>query len=80
MILRIRVKPHAPVDALAMSADGTWVARVKAVPVDGKANEALLALVARHFGCRRTAVTLRSGAGARQKLVEIDDRALPPRA
>ncbi len=80
MILKLKVKPNARVDALEQAADGTWVARVKAQPIDGKANEALLKLVARHFGCRVADVTLRSGAGGRQKLVEIDDRALPSRA
>jgi uncharacterized protein YggU (UPF0235/DUF167 family) len=40
--------------------------------MDGKANEELLSLVARHFGCSRSAVSLRSGAAARTKLVRIE--------
>ncbi len=52
--------------------DGTWLARVKAPPVDGKANAALIELVAESFGVRKAQVTIKSGAGARLKLVQID--------
>ncbi|MGZ8702617.1 MAG: DUF167 domain-containing protein, partial [Gaiellaceae bacterium] len=51
---------------------GGWLAQLKSPPVDGKANEELLALVARHFGCRRSAVSLKSGASARTKIVRIE--------
>lgn len=71
MILRIKVKPNARVSSLEQESDGTWVAKVKAAPVDGKANEELVALVAECLGCRKSAVTIKSGAGARMKLVEV---------
>jgi uncharacterized protein YggU (UPF0235/DUF167 family) len=38
--------------------------------VDGKANQALIALVAKH-SCRRSAVTIRSGGAGRLKWVQI---------
>ena len=72
MILRIKVKPNARISSLEQQADGTWLARVKAPPVDGKANEELVALVAERLGCRRSAIAIKSGAGARMKLVEVD--------
>jgi uncharacterized protein (TIGR00251 family) len=53
--------------------DGTWLAEVKAPPIDGQANEELIGLVARHFGRRRAQVSVKSGASGRRKLVEIDD-------
>ena len=71
MILRIKVKPNARVASLEQEPDGTWIAKVKAAPVDGKANEELVALVARRLGCRKSAVTIKSGAGARMKMVEV---------
>jgi uncharacterized protein (TIGR00251 family) len=46
---------------------------VKAPPVDGKANEALIALVAGHFGVRKAQVSIKSGASSRLKLVSIAD-------
>lgn len=71
--LQIKVKPNSRASALEQAADGTWVARVKSPPVDGKANAELVELVAAHFGCRKSAVVIRSGASGRMKLVRIEE-------
>ena len=71
--LRVRVKPNARVAELLREEDGSYVARVKAPPVEGKANEALVALVAEAFGVRKAQVTISRGAASRIKLVVIDD-------
>ena len=71
-VLRIQVKPRSRVEELVALADGSYVARVKAPPVDGKANAAVLELVARHFGVRKAQVTLKSGASSRIKLFQLD--------
>jgi uncharacterized protein len=71
--LRIKVKPGSREDALVEQGDGTWLARVKAPPVDGKANAALIALVAAHFGLRKAQVSIRSGASGRTKLVQLGE-------
>ena len=70
-ILRILVKPRARKSELEQLDDGDWIARVKAPPVDGKANKELLVLVARHFGTRKTNVTIKSGTSGRIKIVHI---------
>jgi uncharacterized protein (TIGR00251 family) len=72
LIIQVKVKPNARVSALEPAEGGTWLARLKAAPVEGKANEELIALVARHFGCRKSAVSIKAGASARTKLVRID--------
>ena len=71
--LRLKVKPGSREEALSELADGSWLARVKAPPVDGKANAALIALVAAHFGKRKAQVSIRSGASGRMKLVQVED-------
>jgi uncharacterized protein YggU (UPF0235/DUF167 family) len=71
--LQLKVKPNARESSLAQQPDGTWLAKVKAPPVDGKANAAVIALVAEHFGVPKSAVTIKSGAGARLKLGQIED-------
>ena len=71
-VIAVKVKPNSRVSLLAQVGGGAWLARLKSPPVDGKANEELLALVARHFGCRRSAVSLKSGASARTKLVRVE--------
>jgi uncharacterized protein YggU (UPF0235/DUF167 family) len=70
--ISVKVKPNARVSLLERIEGGTWVAQLKSPPVDGKANEELLALVAGHFGCRKSAVSLKSGASARTKLVRVE--------
>ena len=72
-ILKVKVKPGARAEDITQLEDGTWLAAVKAPPVDGKANAALIALVAKHFGLRKAQVSIRSGASGRMKLVELED-------
>jgi uncharacterized protein len=71
--LQVKVKPGSRDEALVEQDDGTWLARVKAPPVDGKANAALIALVAAHFGLRKAQVSIKSGASARMKRVQIEE-------
>ncbi|TAK53830.1 MAG: DUF167 domain-containing protein [Gammaproteobacteria bacterium] len=72
MMIQVRVKPRSRTSALVQAADGTWLASVRAPPVDGEANAELVALVAKQFRCRRSAVSIRSGASGRLKLVRIE--------
>jgi len=52
--------------------DGTWLARVKSPPIDGRANHELIALVAEYFGCAQGSVSIKSGASGRCKLVRVE--------
>ncbi len=72
-VIEVRVKPNSRAESLEAQPDGSFVARVNAPPVDGRANEALIDLVAAHFGLRKAQVTIRSGAGARLKRLQLDD-------
>lgn len=72
-VITVKVKPNARASSLEQDASGNWMARLKAPPVDGKANDELIALVAGRFGCRKSAVSIRSGASARTKRIEIAD-------
>jgi uncharacterized protein (TIGR00251 family) len=71
-ILEIRVKPNSRQESLTMQPDGTWLAEIKAPPVDGKANAALIALVAQQLGCRRAQVSIKAGGSGRRKLVRVE--------
>ena len=70
-LLQVKVKPNARVSALLPAAEGPWTAQLKSPPVDGRANAELVALVAAHFGCGKSAVSVRSGAGGRMKWLKI---------
>ena len=72
-VVQIKVKPQSRVSSLSQAEDGSWLAQIKSLPVDGKANEELIALVAKQFGCAKSRVSIKSGAASKIKLVQIDD-------
>lgn len=85
--LRLKVQPKARREGIAGwtpeadGADGTgWVLKlsVGAPPEDGKANAAVIALLAKTLGVAKSAISVVSGATDRRKLVEIrgDERKL----
>jgi uncharacterized protein (TIGR00251 family) len=73
--LQIKVKPNAKVSKLVQMPDGSWQAKLKSPPVEGRANEELVALVAKHFNCRKAAVAIKTGASGRSKLVTVEKEA-----
>ena len=46
---------------MAQAEDGTWVAQIESLPVDGKANLELIDLVAAQMGCAKAAVSIKTG-------------------
>jgi uncharacterized protein len=78
-IIQVKVKPNARAAALQERPDGSWVAQVRSPPVDGRANEELIALVAERFAVPRSAVSIRSGRSGRMKLIRIESRPSGPR-
>ncbi len=72
MQLQVKVKPNSKKPGLEEQEDGSWIARVNAPPVDGKANEALIRIIADHFGVSKSSVTILSGAGSRNKRVNVE--------
>jgi len=70
-IIQVKVRPNARISALEETNDGLWLAQLKSPPVDGKANKELVTLIAQHFGCPQSAVSIKSGAAGRIKLVKI---------
>ncbi|MGI4792339.1 MAG: DUF167 domain-containing protein [Janthinobacterium lividum] len=69
--IQVKVKPNARVSLLEEAEGGLWLAQIKARPIDGKANEELVGLIAKQFGCRKSDVSIKSGASGRMKLVVI---------
>lgn len=68
--LAVRVVPRASRAALACE-QGALRARVMAPPVDGAANEAVIALLAARLRVPRRDITLREGATARLKVFTV---------
>lgn len=72
MELRVKVIPKSSRSEIAgVMDDGTLKVKVAAPPEKGKANAELCAVLARHYGVPRSAVTIVSGETATRKLVRI---------
>ncbi|MCR4283660.1 MAG: DUF167 family protein [Bauldia sp.] len=76
IVLGIRLTPKADRDAfagIAVLADGREVAkvRVRALPEDGAANDALVRLIARSLRLPKSAVNIVGGASQRLKQVRV---------
>lgn len=71
--IEVKVKPNAKESSLEKGDDGVWIARLKAPPVDGKANRELIALFAKEFGIRKAGVEIKTGAASRLKRVKLSD-------
>ena len=68
----IRLQPRASRTGFYGERDGVILARVNQPPVDGKANRALIGLVAKRLGIARSRVELVRGGSSRVKLLEIE--------
>jgi uncharacterized protein (TIGR00251 family) len=69
--LRLRVSPGAARGGVVGRHGDAWKIRVAAPPEDGRANEALLRLLAERLRLPRRDLELVSGHGARDKIVEL---------
>lgn len=72
VLLAVAVTPNAPRTKADGLHDGALRVRLNAPPVDGKANDALVAWLAAELGLPRRAVRLLRGETARRKQLEID--------
>jgi uncharacterized protein (TIGR00251 family) len=69
--LRLRVSPGASRAGVVGRHGEAWKVRVAAAPEGGRANEAVIRLLADTLSVPRDAVTLVSGHGGRDKVVEL---------
>ncbi|HOQ29005.1 MAG TPA: DUF167 domain-containing protein [Armatimonadota bacterium] len=69
--LRVRVQPRASRSEIVGWRDGVLQVRLTAPPVEGAANAACIELLADTLGVPKSAISLASGAHAREKLFRI---------
>ena len=72
MKIEIRVKPNSKVEEIIQEEHSLSV-KVKDPPVQGKANRAVIRLLAKHFGVPEGQVTILKGFTSRNKLIEVTD-------
>ncbi len=69
--LSVRVTPRSGRDAVKGTVGDQLAVAVSAPPEDGKANEAVLAVLANFLGVKRAAIDLIAGATSRSKRVRV---------
>jgi uncharacterized protein (TIGR00251 family) len=69
----VHVQPRASRNEIVGVHGAALKVRLQAPPVEGAANDALIALLAERLGVARSAVRVIGGTTSRAKTVEIDD-------
>jgi uncharacterized protein len=71
MKITIRVKPNARKNKVKQIDAGNYVVSVTAPPVEGKANEKVIEVLAEYFGKPKRCITLVRGETGKTKIIEI---------
>ncbi|MCU0417204.1 MAG: DUF167 domain-containing protein [Cytophagaceae bacterium] len=71
MFLSLKVKPNSSKDSLERDVQGHWVARIRAVPEKGKANDYLCAFLAAEWNLPRTNIDVVKGHRTSHKTIRI---------
>ena len=71
MKIEIKVIPGAKKNAITQE-EGRWKVHLSAPAVDGKANRALVDLLAEHFRVRKSQIEITKGLKSRHKTISIE--------
>ncbi len=75
MQIKVKVKPNSKIQKIESEADGSLTVYLKSPPVNGKANDELIKVLAKKFTLPKTSIRIKSGFNCRQKLIEIRELA-----
>ena len=70
-MVQVRVKPGSKKGDLVVESSSYLDVFLREKPIDGRANQALIAILAKHFSVNKEGVRIVSGSSSRIKLVEI---------
>jgi len=69
--IQVKVKPNSKSEEVSHEGD-SFVVKVKEPPREGRANRAVIRLLAQHFGVPQSQVKILSGFKSKNKVVEIE--------
>jgi uncharacterized protein (TIGR00251 family) len=72
ILIDVRVIPRAATSAIAGTRENAVLVRLNAPPVEGAANDELIAVIARVLDVPKRAVTIATGERSRLKRVRVD--------
>jgi uncharacterized protein (TIGR00251 family) len=70
MKIQVKVKPNSRTEELSQEGD-SFIVKVKEPPKEGKANQAVIKLLAEHFSVSQSQVRILSSFRSRKKVIEI---------
>jgi len=70
--IQVKVRPNSKTEEVSQEGD-SFVVRVKEPPKEGKANQAIIKLLAQHFGVPQSQVRILSGFKTKHKVIEIKE-------
>lgn len=70
MKIQVKVKPNSKTGEVSREGDN-FIVKVREPPKEGKANQAVIKLLAEHFGVSQSQVKILSGFRSRNKVIEI---------
>jgi uncharacterized protein (TIGR00251 family) len=70
MKIQVKVKPNAKTEEVSQEGD-SFIVKVKEPPKEGKANQAVIKLLAQHFGVPKSQVRILSGLRSGKKVIEV---------
>ena len=70
--ITVKIKPRSRHTSLEEIEPGVFLAKVNAPPIDGRANQELINLLAEYFDCPKSAVEIVSGETSKNKVIVIN--------
>ena len=71
MKIQVKVKPNSRTEEVSQEGD-SFIVKVKEPPKEGKAKQAVIKLLAEHFGVSQSQVRILSGFRSRNKVITIE--------
>lgn len=71
MILAVQIQPNARKSEILGLLNGALKIRIKAPPIDGKANEEVISFLSQELGIPKKYLSIKSGQTSKKKLIEI---------
>jgi len=72
MKISIKAKPKAREDSIEKIDENNFIVSVKELPIQGRANRAIIGILAEYFNITPSSIRIVSGHNSRHKIIEIE--------
>ena len=72
MKIQVKVKPNSKYQKIEEVESGCFKVSLRSPPLNGKANQELIVILAKQFKVPQSHIKIKSGLSAKNKLIEID--------